>query len=105
MRASNGGILALISTNYNNSGGQIQALNESEVQLSSSLIAGGTLSSSGSGLIRIANGTSNFMADVTMIGSGALNSGTQLRIENTITNTGRIVVNPGATLGSEGPLR
>lgn len=99
MQASNGGILALENGGWDNTGGTIQALNGSEVRLSAALgITGGTLSTSGSGIIRVVDGDfNNFLNGLNLNGNLELTDGSALRLLGTIDNTGNIDVNSSAT--------
>ena len=95
MEASNGGILLLTGNGgggFANTGGVITAVDGSEVQLTNSVsITGGTLSTSGSGVIRnLDNATLNSLT-IANIFIGNNNSTTT--ISGTITNTGTILLN------------
>ena len=95
LRASGGGILLLTG----NGGGafannnQIEALDGSEVQLTTEVsITGGTLSTTGTGVIR-ANGSQNvFLFDLTNAGTLLANDNSDLGLGGTITNTGTITL-------------
>ena len=95
MEASNGGILLLTGNGggtFTNTGGMITAMNGSEVQLTNNAsITGGTLSTSGSGVIRNLDSASLNSLTIADIFIGNNNSTTT--ISGTITNTGTISLN------------
>ena len=95
MEASNGGILLLTGNGggtFTNTGGMITAMNGSEVQLTNNVsITGGTLSTSGSGMIRNLDSASLNSLTIADIFIGNNNSTTT--ISGTITNTGTISLN------------
>ncbi len=95
MQASGGGLLRLTgngSGDFNNSGGLIQALDGSEVQLTGgATINGGTLTTSGSGVIRnLGTATLN---DVTNSGAFIANNASVTTFGGTINSTGSILIN------------
>lgn len=92
LEASGGGTLIFSDANVTNTGGTIQALNASTVQVNSSTITDGTLTTSGSGAIQSASST---LAG-TMNLNGTLNI---LDNNNTTLNTGLSL-----TIGSGGSL-
>jgi len=99
MQASNGGILKVLagsSVPVTNTGGTIQALTGSEVQLftSSPGITGGILTTSGTGVIRVAASTTVYLTDLTNSGTFIANDNTTTHLTGTINNTGIISLNP-----------
>ena len=93
MQASNGGLLRLGGGVFNNSGGVIQALNGSEVQiLGGTSFMGGTLNTSGTGVIRTLGNSATF-ANLTNAGVFRISNGTDATFLGTINNTGNIIVN------------
>lgn len=101
LRADSGGTLRLQAGTFNNAGGLIEALNASFVQLGTSpTIAGGTLSTTGSGVIEVINGiavldgTSN---TVNNTGLTRINNAARLTLQGTINNTGTININSTAS--------
>jgi hypothetical protein len=100
MRASNGGILLLNGNNggsFTNTGATITALDGSEVQLvNGASITGGTLSSSGTGVVRNLNTAT--LSSLTIAGSFIGNDNTFTTIAGTITNTGNISLNAGGNV-------
>jgi hypothetical protein len=120
MQASNGGILQLVPQGgtppFTNTGGIIQALDGSVVQLWGYVITGGTLLTKGSGVIQEANVTTlnnltnnaNFQintADVTILQGTIVNNGTitgqhgGIQINGTVTLKGS-----GSVTGGDGAL-
>ena len=95
MQASDGGLLRLTGNgtgDFNNSGGLIQALEGSEVQLTGgATINGGTLATFGSGVIRnLGTATLN---DVTNSGAFIANNASVTTLGGTINSTGSILIN------------
>ena len=68
MDARNGGQLVIISTNVNNAGGQIAALDGSNVLQSDSTITGGTIATTGTGVLRVSSSFSNILSNVALNG-------------------------------------
>ena len=97
--ARGGGTLA-ISTNVDNSGGLINAQNASNVVLGGITIKGGTLGTSGSGVIQAASSGNNFLDGTKITGTldmtGIANS--RARLINTSTLNGAINVANGGIL-------
>lgn len=99
LEATNGGVLTLLSGTFTNTGGTIQALNSasgtSTVQVSGSAINGGTLTTTGNGVIQNANSTT--LNGVTFsTGSNYVNpDNTATTLIGTITNNGTIALNSG----------
>ena len=88
---ANGGPLQLSAGTFLNGGATIQAINASQVQLSGGNVSGGTLTTSGGGLIlNIGNST---IGNLTNNGAFAANNGTTTNLIGTITNTGNIAIN------------
>ena len=99
MEASTGSTLAFtngLAVSYNNAGGVIRALDGGTVQLYNGVYTGGTLTTTGKGVIQAFNSA---------VLNGLLNSGTlqinYAALKNTITNAGTIQV-PSATLFMSG---
>ena len=93
MQASNGGVLIFTgngSGTVNNAGGIIQAVGAgSEVQLTNNAaITGGTLTTSGGGVIRENNGQNAFISDLTNAGTFIVNDNSFLHVSGAIMNTG-----------------
>ena len=97
LRAFDGGILEIIGSVFDNTGGTIEARDASEVELLNSTISNGTLSTMGSGVVSSAAGSNTFLNDVTNTGTyvGKFNSDTG--ISGTITNTGSITMTSAGT--------
>ena len=96
LRASNGGILILTGNGdgtFSNTNGTIEALDGSQVQLTSGAsIIGGTLATSGSEMIR-ANGSQNvFLTGLSNAGNLVSDDNSDLGLAGTITNSGSITV-------------
>lgn len=101
IEASSGSTLAFtngVATQYNNTGGKIQALDGGTVQMDNGVYTGGTLTTAGTGVIQLNN---------TAILNALTNAGTVLIndaiLENAIKNTGVIQV-PSATLAMSGSV-
>jgi hypothetical protein len=94
MQASGGGILRLTGNGggvFNNNGGTILALNDSQVQLTGgAFITGGTLATAGTGTIR--NIGVATLDSLTNTGTFVANNGTDTTFSGTITNTGSITL-------------
>jgi fibronectin-binding autotransporter adhesin len=94
LRASNGAVLLLSGlggASFDNTGGTITAVS-AEVQLSSgAAITGGTLNSSGGGVIRTLNAAS--LNSVTNAGAFLIDDGAATTLIGTLTNTGSISLN------------
>jgi major membrane immunogen (membrane-anchored lipoprotein) len=91
LRASNGGILTLQNGSFTNTGATIEAMDASEVQLAGANIVGGTLGTSGSGVIR--NISDATLQDVTLSGLFAQNNLTTTTLQGTFTNNGTYQMN------------
>ena len=95
LQASSGGTLE-IETVVNNSGGTIEALNGSTVVFTSNFdgsINGGTLTTSGTGVIQSQNGVLDGTVNVpTNAGMLTASNGYNLAIQGTINNTGTIAL-------------
>jgi len=89
MQASGGGTLRLYTASYDNSDGVIQALDGSIVQIAGAVVAGGELTSSGSGLIELREG--GLVADLTNTGVIRVpNGGSPGYLQGTVLNEGTI---------------
>ena len=105
-RASNGGILQLMGNNafsgdFTNSDATISALDGSEVRLNSLVsIAGGTLTTAGTGVIR--NATSAALANLTNAGNFIATDDSSTTISGTVTNTGSITLLANSVIGLQG---
>ncbi|HOI18101.1 MAG TPA: hypothetical protein PK036_17315, partial [Geobacteraceae bacterium] len=87
LRADNGGTLRIVNSNtIANTGGIIEALNASTVEISNTVITGGTLQTSGSGIIQLQAGA---LLD-TVANTGLINvaNGQNAVLQGTITNNG-----------------
>ena len=97
LRASNGGTLVLTGNGggeFDNAGGTIEALADSEVQLTTNAsVTGGTLDTVGNGVIRNNANQIAFLADLTNAGNFVADNNTDTRISGTINNTGNIAIN------------
>ncbi len=99
LEATNGGNLTLLGGSINNAGGTIQAVgsdsgsNPSTVVLTSNVsITGGTLTTSGAGIIEVANGNIANLTSLTNSGTlNVINNG-QIDATGTITNNGTITL-------------
>ena len=92
MRASAGGILRINGANINNTGGSIQALAGSKIELTGgSDITGGTLS--GAGTFNAVSGQTGILTDLTHSATIEVNNNSHLGLAGTINNTGSISVN------------
>ena len=95
MRASSGGILRLNGGGggtFNNAAGVITALDASVVQLvSGATVVGGTLSTTGTGVIRNVNTAT--LDTLTNAGNFIANNGSNTNLLGTITNTGTMLIN------------
>lgn len=97
IQASAGGILNLQMGTFTNTGGVIQALDGSAVQLYASTITGGTLATNGSGVIETDRVAINVLENVICNGSIRVNNDDTIQLVGTINNTGAIqVVSAGA---------
>ena len=97
LRADNGGTLRIVSSNtIANTGGAIEALNASTVEIYDTTITGGTLQTSGSGAIQLQNGT---LLD-TVTNSGLINvaNGQNAVLQGTITNNGTLQLTSSGSL-------
>ncbi len=97
LEASGGGLLQFNQAGIlNNSGGKIQALDGSTVQLGAVTIDGGTLTTTGTGVIHgFANGP--ILNGVTNSGIYQVQAPSSTTLEGTITNSGTIQVNATST--------
>lgn len=96
LRASSGGILQLSGLgggNFNNAGGLIEAQNGSTVRLSNASIIGGTLSTSGTGVISVDANSNSLVQDLTLAGDVQVLNNTDLALSGAINNTGSITIN------------
>jgi hypothetical protein len=91
---ADGGTLVLQNsgTFSDNTGGTVRAANASEVRFNSIWIANGTLTSTGSGVVRMASGF-NYLQDITNTGNLTLDGGARFDPRNTVTNHGSINLN------------
>ncbi|MGH7936947.1 MAG: beta strand repeat-containing protein, partial [Bryobacteraceae bacterium] len=77
-----------------NTNGLIEALANSEVQLTTNVsITGGILSTTGNGVIRELDGQNVFLTDLTNAGAILVNNNASLHTSGTITNSGSITLN------------
>jgi fibronectin-binding autotransporter adhesin len=103
MQASSGSTLAFtngLAVPYNNVGGVIKALNGGTVRLENGVYSGGTLTTTGTGVIQ---------ASASAVLNGLTNTGTlqvltadNATLENAITNTGGVIQVPSSTLFMSG---
>ena len=94
IRASNGGLLLLNGSGgqaFDNTGGTIEALDGSQVQLTNGvIISGGTLATSGNGTIRTISSAT--LDSLTITGNFIANNNTSTTFSGTITSTGSILL-------------
>ena len=96
LRAANGGTLVLSTDSYQNAGGTIEALDNSNVLLASfASVFGGSVSSSGSGAIRVPDSQNAFFTDVTFTGLAIGQNNSDFGINGAITNNGTIRIEAG----------
>ncbi len=97
IRASGGGIIELRDAgvgDFVNTGGVIEALADSEVQLiSEARIVGGVLQSVGTGVVRNLANNNAELEDLTFNGTFIAENNTDTRITGTVNNTGSITIN------------
>ncbi len=98
LRAQDGARLILGGGSYTNTGGQIEALDGSFVDLAHSTVGGGTLTSVGSGVIRNYAGYGNTLSDVTLAGRLEVQTNSILHLTGTFTNTGRVDMGGGTSV-------
>ncbi|MCP3999373.1 MAG: hypothetical protein GY727_00460, partial [Gammaproteobacteria bacterium] len=91
MQASNGGTLTLKTADYTNTGGTIQALDGSLVELSGASITDGILHTAGTGVIRNVNSAT--LEDVTLNSLFEQNTNTTTSLKNSFTNNGSYTMN------------
>ena len=96
LRASGGGILELHdagSGDITNTGGTIEALDDSEVLLTNNArIAGGVLSTTGTGQFRVGVSQNAFLENLTLNGSLVADNNSDIHVAGTINNTGAIEI-------------
>ena len=113
LQAMNGGTLLLQSGAFTNTGGLIQALDMSAVRVATSLVDGGTLTTSGSGSISVEGGS--LFNTITNNGAAVEANGQSGAITGTLTNNGiwalnatnastDLHCNQGATLSGTGSI-
>ena len=94
MTASNGGTLVLYGGTWTNTGGTISAATGSSVELTNQVsITGGTLNTTGTGVIYNAANKLVSLTNVTNNGTYQIQDFAQTNISGTITNNGNIQVN------------
>ena len=102
VEASNGGTLQLTPTGlgvpFNNTGGTIQALNGSTVQVQGYTITGGTLISSGTGIFQGVN--TLVLNNLTNNANYQVTTDSDTALQGTITNNGTFTVQSGALVAS-----
>jgi len=102
LEASSGGTLALVNgteTSYNNTGGTIQALSGGIVQLDDGTYTGGTLTTTGTGVIQLS--ADAVLNSLTNTGTLQL-SGNSALLQGTVTNNGTIEVQSSGQLFMSG---
>jgi hypothetical protein len=99
MRASNGGTLVLSGFNtgsFDNTGGTVEALNGSSVQLiNSAFVQGGDLAAFGAGQFVVASGHSATLNTLATSGTVLLTDNSNLNLIGTIDNSGNIRLTSG----------
>ncbi len=96
LQASDSGVLRVLGSAVDNTGGQIIAQDASEVSFNNSTITGGTLNSVGTGELVVECGTNAGFVDVTNNGSIVSLNNSDTEVSGTITNTGTIELQAGA---------
>ncbi len=116
MEASGGGTLLFNGSTWTNTGGTIEALTGSSVNLENSVsITGGTLTSSGTGSINLLAGSFGYLTGLTNSGTFNAQNNTQLNLTGAITNSGTIniqgagnatylIINGAVTLSGSGTI-
>lgn len=103
LEASNGGTLNIVSgfstILFNNTGGTIEALNGSTVLNQAGIIEGGTLTTSGTGIIQTV-GSSPTLENLTNAGTYQILPGGQTTLVGAINNTGSFLIG-STTAGSQ----
>jgi fibronectin-binding autotransporter adhesin len=93
LEATGGGILVLSNGTWTNAGGKISAAANSSVDLESNVsITGGTLTTSGSGVIYGESGSDVFLTNVTNTGNYTLQNNNATEISGTLVNSGTITL-------------
>jgi len=93
MEATNGGTLAFNGASWTNTGGTISAQTGSAVELyDSTMITGGTLTTSGTGQIFVPGGYLATLSGLTTTGTINVNNNAQLELTGAITNSGTITL-------------
>jgi hypothetical protein len=93
LEATNGGTLVLYGSSWNNAGGKITAANGSAVDLTNGVsITGGTLSTSGTGVIYEAGGTTVYLTNVTLSSGSTydIQQDSTTQISGSLTNNGTV---------------
>jgi hypothetical protein len=94
LEATNGGGLGLNGGSWTNTGGTISAQTGSSVVLYNNVsITGGTLTTSGTGVIHSLGGNSAFLSGLTNAGTYAIDNNSTTVISGTITNNGTLQLN------------
>ena len=96
LQASDSGVLRVLGSVVDNSGGLIEAGADSTVSFNNSTITGGTLNSVGTGELVVESGTNAGFVDVTNNGSIVSLNNSDTEVSGTITNTGTIELQAGA---------
>ncbi len=98
MKATGGGILSISGSTLDNTGGTIEAQNESYVDLTQGThVRNGTLSTEGTGLIRVSANSNAYLDSVTNTGRVSVLNNADLYVRGAITNDGTIGVDsPGS---------
>jgi hypothetical protein len=98
--ASNGGILVFTGNaggGFDNTGGGIQAQTASEVRLvTNASLIGGTLSTTGTGSINVADGQTASMNGLAISGNAQVSNNAQLNYSNALALTGSLTLAAGA---------
>jgi fibronectin-binding autotransporter adhesin len=103
MEASGGGTLEIQNT-VNNAGGTIEALTDAKVLLNSGTVSGGTLSTTGTGIINSENGTLDGTGSpVALVGSLKVSNSFGLNLKGTINNAGTIALGTSSCAALDGP--
>jgi fibronectin-binding autotransporter adhesin len=92
LEATNSGFLELQNSTYNNTGGIITAAAGSTVLLNSATITGGTISTSGTGVVETTLGGTATLNSLTNSGNFVVSDNSTVNISGTINNTGTITL-------------
>jgi len=99
LEATGGGTLVLSGGTWTNTGGKITAAAGSIVNLENNVsFTGGTLSTTGTGVINGVSGSNIFLTNVTNAGNFTLQNNNATEISGTLTNNGTITLDAGGNV-------